>query len=73
MEAIKQKGKIILHSTDGISTKMIFNNLTGKNFKGKEYADYIRYIAIGSMEFTPGCIEHCRNGEIIDTGTIPCV
>lgn len=71
MEAIKQDGKVILHSEDKISIKMIFNNLTGKNFKGKEYAGYIRHVAIGDMGFTPGGIEHCRNGEVIDTGTIP--
>ena len=49
MVTIRQNGKIILHSNDGISIKMIFRNLTGKNFQGKEYADYIRHIAIGSM------------------------
>lgn len=71
MEAIKQDGKVILHSNDGISIKMVFNNLTGRNFKGKEYAGYIRHVAIGNMGFTPGSIKHCRNGEVIDTGTIP--
>ena len=49
METIRQNGKIILHGNDGISIKMIFRNLTGKNFQGKEYADYIRHIAINSM------------------------
>lgn len=34
-------------------------------------ADYISHIAIGSMGFTPGSIEHCRDGGVIDTGTIP--
>ncbi len=71
MEIIRQDGKVILHSEDGISIKIIFNNLTGRNFKGKEYADYIRHIAIGCMGFMPGNIEHCRNGEAIDTETIP--
>ena len=71
MEAIRQNGKIILHSNDGISIKMIFRNLTGRNFQGQEYADYISHIAIGSMGFTPGNIEHCRDGGVIDTGTIP--
>ena len=71
METIRQNGKIILHGNDGISIKMIFRNLTGKNFQGKEYADYIRYIAISSTGFTPGIIEHCRNGCVLDTGTIP--
>ncbi len=49
METIRQDGKIILHGNDGISIKMIFKNLTGKNFQGREYADYIRHIAIGSF------------------------
>ncbi|WP_288839745.1 hypothetical protein, partial [uncultured Bacteroides sp.] len=49
----------------------ILRNLTGKNFQGKEYANYIRHIAIGSMGFTPGIIEHCRNGGVLDTGIIP--
>lgn len=71
MEAIRQNGKIILQSNDGISIKMIFKNLTGRYFQGQEYADYIRHIAIGSMGFTPGIIEHCMDGSVIDTGTIP--
>ena len=71
METIRQDGKIILHGNDGISIKMIFKNLTGKNFQGREYADYIRHIALGSMGFTPGSIEFCRDGDVIDTGTIP--
>ena len=71
METIRQNGKIILHGDDGISIKMIFKNLTGENLKGREYADYIRHIAIGEMGFSPDSIEHCRNGEVIDKGTIP--
>lgn len=71
MEAIRQNGKIILHSDDGTGMKMIFKNLTGKNFQGREYAEYIRHIAIGSMGFSSGIIEHCRDGEVIDMGTIP--
>ena len=60
-----------MHGNDGISIKMIFKNLTGENFQGQKYADYIRHIAIGSMGFAPGIIEHCRDGSVIDTGTIP--
>ena len=71
MEAIRQNGKIILHSDDGTSIRMIFKNLTGRNFQGQEYADYIRHIAIGDMGFSPGIIEHCRNGEVIGKGEIP--
>ena len=50
---------------------MIFKNLTDRNFQGQEYADYIRYIAIGDMGFSPGIIEHCRDGEVIGKGIIP--
>ena len=71
METIRQDGKVVLHGDDGTSIRMIFRNLTGDNFKGQGYADYIRHIAIGEMGFSPGNIEHCRNGEVIGKGTIP--
>ena len=63
--------KIILHSNDGTSIKMFFRNLTGKNFQGQKYVEYIWYIAIGNMGFSPGIIEYFRNGDVIDMGTIP--
>ena len=71
METIRQNGKTILYSNDGISIKMVFKNLTGRNFQGQEYTDYIRHIAIGSMGFSPGIIERCRDGEVAGKGTIP--
>ena len=71
MEEIRQNGKIILYSDDGTSIRMIFKNLTGRNFQGQEYAEYIRHIAIGEMGCLPGIIEHCRNGEVIGKGKIP--
>ena len=71
MEEIRQNGKIILHSDDGTSIRMIFKNLTGRNFQGQEYAEYIRHIAIGEMGLSPGIIEHCRDGEVIGKGKIP--
>ena len=49
MEEIRQNGKIILHSDDGTSIRMIFKNLTGRNFQGQEYAEYIRHIAIDTF------------------------
>ena len=70
METIRQNGKIILHSNDGISIKMIFKNLTGRNFQGQEYADYIRHIAIDDMGFSSGIIEYCRDGEVIGKGKL---
>ena len=71
MEAIRQNGKVILHSNDGTSIKMIFRYLTGRNFQGQEYIEYIQHIAIGDMGFLPGIIEHCRDSEVIGKGTIP--
>ena len=49
MDEIRQNGKTVLYSEDGISIPMFFNNLTGKNFSGKEYEDYIRHIALREM------------------------
>lgn len=71
MDEIKQNGKTVLYSEDGISLPMFFNNLTGKNFSGKEYTDYIRYIALQDMGFHPGAIELCRDGKVIRQGIIP--
>ena len=50
---------------------MFFSNLTGKNFQGQKYVEYIWYIAIGNMGFSPGIIEYFRNGDVIDMGTTP--
>ena len=71
METIRQNEKIILHSNDGISIKMIFRNLTGRNFQDQEYVEYIRHIANSDMGFSPGIIEHCKDDEVIGKGTIP--
>jgi len=71
MESIRQNGKTILYSDDKMSIKMIFGNLTGRNFQGQKYVEYIRHIAIGSMGFSPGTIELCRDEEVIGKGKIP--
>ena len=47
-EEIRQDGRTILSSEDGFSIRMFFNNLSGKNFSGKEYRDYVRNIAFGT-------------------------
>ena len=44
-EEIRQNGCTVLASCSEHAIPMIFNNLCGKNFSGKEYRDYIRYIA----------------------------
>lgn len=71
MDEIRQDGKTVLYSRNGASIPMFFNNLTGKNFSGKEYKDYIRYIALKEMGFHPGGIELYRDGKLIRQGIIP--
>ena len=43
-QEIRQNGKTVLYSEDGCSIPMIFNNLVGKNLKGREYSDYIALV-----------------------------
>ena len=69
-EEIRQHDETILHSEDGCSIPVIFNNLTGKNFTGKEYKDYITCVAILDMGFTYGKIEYYSDGILITTGEI---
>ena len=71
IEEIRQGQKMILWSDDNISISMIFNNLTGQNFKADEYKAYIRNIAFGKMGFVPGTIELYKGGILIASGIIP--
>ncbi len=70
-EEIRQNGKEVLSSEDGVSIPMFFNNLCGKNFSGEKYRDYIRYVALDDMGFKPGKIEYYRDGVQQKTGEIP--
>lgn len=70
-EEIKQNGSTVLASSSEHAIPMIFNNLCGKNLSGKEYLDYIRYIALGEMGFKPGRIELYRDGKLLKSGCIP--
>lgn len=54
---IGQDGKTVLQNGDGYSIPLIFNNLSGKSFKGGKYSDYAAFIAIPCMGFTYGGIE----------------
>lgn len=71
IEEIRQGQKTILWSDENISISMIFNNLTGQNFKADEYKAYIRNIAFVEMEFVPGTIELYKGGILIASGIIP--
>ena len=62
-QEIRQNGKTVLYSGDGHSIPMIFNNLVGKNLKGREYSDYIAFVAIPDMGFTYGKIEYYSDGN----------
>jgi len=69
-EEIKQNGKVLLSSDDGVSVPMIFNNLSGRNFSGNEYRNYLATV---SCEFgvSAGRIELYRDGTAVETATIP--
>lgn len=62
-EEIRQNGSTVLASSSEHAIPMIFNNLCGKNFSGKEYQDYIRNVApemgsdpdVSSFIGTAGC------------------
>jgi len=71
MDEIRQNGKAVLKSNDGISIAFIFNNLVGVNFNGNKYKDYIHNIAIPEMKFKPGRISLYINGKFAREGTIP--
>ncbi|MBS9768666.1 MAG: hypothetical protein KGV44_14175 [Flavobacteriaceae bacterium] len=66
---IRQNNQSILQG-DEISIAMIFNNLIGKNFQGKEYNKYIVFIAFKEMGFEYGTIEFYKNNKLIKKGTI---
>ncbi len=48
----------------------IFNNLSGRNFSGSRYRDYLAAV---SQQFgvSAGTIEHYRDGVLVETATIP--
>lgn len=69
-DEIRQNGKVVLKSEDGVSIPVFFNNLCGKNFSGTQYRDYIRNIALGEMGFKSGRIEFYRDGILQRAGEI---
>lgn len=65
MDEIRQDGETVLSSSDGISIPMIFRNLSGKNFSGKEYRNYLRHVAYDDMGFVPGTITLWHGGRLV--------
>lgn len=68
-EEIRQNGHSVLYSEDGCSIGVVFNNLTGMNFKGTEYRNYLNSVLI-SMGLEYGRVELYRNGVFIKSGTV---
>lgn len=69
-EEIKQNGKVLLSSDDGVSVPMIFNNLSGRNFSGNEYRNYLATVN-RELGVSAGRIELYRDGTAVETATIP--
>lgn len=70
-QEIRQNGTTVLHSTDGVSIPVIFNNLTGRNSNtAQDYRNYINGVAIPEMGFELGDIELIADGVTVKTGTI---
>lgn len=70
-QEIRQNGTTVLHSTDGVSIPVIFNNLTGRNSDtAQEYRQYINCVAIPEMGFELGDIELIADGVTVKTGKI---
>lgn len=65
MDEIRQDGVTVLSSSDGISIPMIFRNLSGKNFSGKEYCNYLKHVAYDDMGFVPGTITLWHGGRLV--------
>lgn len=65
MDEIRQDGKTVLSSSDGVSIPMIFRNLSGRNFSGKEYRNYLRHVAYDDMGFVPGTITLWHDGRLV--------
>lgn len=67
-EEIKQNDKCIFQGNEG-SLKVIFNNLTRKNFQGQEYQNFLKNVAF-RVGFKYGEVQFYRNGQLIEIGTI---
>lgn len=69
-EEIRQNGHSVLHSEDGYSIiGVIFNNLTGVNFKGAEYTAYLEGV-LPQMGLEYGKVEMYRDGVRVKSGYI---
>ncbi len=63
LDEIRQDGETVLSSSDGVSVPMIFRNLSGRNFSGREYRNYLKHVAYDDMGFVPCTITLWHGGR----------
>ena len=70
-DEIRQNGEPFLwaEGEEWTSIPMIFRNITGKHFTGKEYRDYIEYWIL-SHGFELGPVELWCDGRFVERGEI---
>lgn len=70
-EEIRQFGEVLLWAEGDGSTNipLIFSNMSGRNFSGKEYRDYIKTWIL-HRGFEVGQVELWRDGALVDCGNI---
>ena len=71
MEEIRQDSEVRLSAKKGNYLKMIFFNLTGRNFNHKNaYRLYLRFALAENPDLHAGPIEFWSDGQLIDKGMI---
>ena len=71
MEEIRQDSEVRLSAKKGNYLKMIFFNLTGRNFNHKDaYRLYLRFALAENPDLHAGPIEFWSDGPLIETGMI---
>ena len=71
MEEIRQDSEVRLSAKKGNYLKIIFFNLTGRNFNHKNaYRLYLRFALAENPDLHAGPIEFWSDGQLIDKGMI---
>ena len=71
MEEIRQDSEVRLSAKKGNYLKMIFFNLTGRNFNHKDaYRLYLRFALAENPDLHAGPIEFWSDGQLIEKGMI---
>lgn len=71
MDEIRQDSEVRLSAKKGNYLKMIFFNLTGRNFNHKDaYRLYLRFALVENPDLHAGPIELWSDGQLIEKGMI---